>query len=72
MSILGGFSQRGDLDIPALICIKFGFIMEDRNFEFLFDNLIILGKCFIHKCKFLKVNSFPMFHNYFERMTSFF
>ncbi len=36
--------------------VQFGVILEDPKLEFLFNNLLILGKHYIHKCKFMKTN----------------
>nr|XP_054602977.1 uncharacterized protein LOC129164962 isoform X1 [Nothobranchius furzeri] len=41
--------------------ILFGIILKDKNNEFLINNLIILTKFFIHKCRYLK--NPPMWNN---------
>ncbi len=45
-----------NLDVPPLTYnnIKFGFIMENRKLEHNINNLILLAKYFLHKCKFSK------------------
>jgi len=45
--------------------IKFGLQMENRTTEFGVNNLILMAKYFIHKCRFLKTSPvFNAFLNY--------
>ncbi len=38
-----------------VVSIKVGVLLKDKNVDFLINNLIILCKHFIHRCKYLKV-----------------
>lgn len=35
--------------------IKIGVKLKEKNLDFLVNNLIALGKQFIHRCRYLKV-----------------
>ncbi len=45
-----------DARLPlTVLSIKVGVLLKDKNLDFLINNLIILCKHFIDRCKFLKV-----------------
>ncbi|XP_023816074.1 uncharacterized protein LOC111948249 [Oryzias latipes] len=50
--------------------IIFGFILENRNTELILNVVIILGKFYIHKCRFLKIK--PYFSTFHRELCSFF
>ena len=44
--------------------IKFGIFVKDKTVEFLYNNMFIIGKFYIHKCRFFKVTpNFAAFKN---------
>uniref|UniRef100_A0A3B3IJR3 Reverse transcriptase domain-containing protein n=1 Tax=Oryzias latipes TaxID=8090 RepID=A0A3B3IJR3_ORYLA len=50
--------------------IIFGFILENKNTELILNVVIILGKFYIHKCRFLKIK--PFFSTFHKELCSFF
>lgn len=60
--------SKKSYDIPSFNynIIQFGCINKNKQIQFVISNLIILGKFFIHKCRFMKVNpNFIFFKNDF-------
>lgn len=50
--------------------IIYGLVMDNNECDFLVNNIVILGKFYIHKCKFMKVKPrFISFHNEFLAFT---
>ncbi len=50
--------------------IIYGLIMDNNEWDFLVNNILILGKFYIHKCKYMKVKPrFNVFHNEFLSYT---
>ena len=49
--------------------IKLGVTMQNKNYEYIVNNLILLGKFFIHKCKFGSVK--PIFIVFLKEVASF-
>ena len=44
--------------------IKFGIFVKDKTVEFLYNDMFIIGKFYIHKCRFFKVTpNFAAFKN---------
>uniref|UniRef100_A0A3B3D2N2 Reverse transcriptase domain-containing protein n=1 Tax=Oryzias melastigma TaxID=30732 RepID=A0A3B3D2N2_ORYME len=50
--------------------IIFGFILENKTTEFILDVIIILGKFYIHKCRFMKTK--PSFFTFHKELCLFF
>lgn len=47
-------SKNINIDKLTYNDIKFGLLQDDNDFNFLVNNIIVLDKFFVHKCRFLK------------------